>query len=88
MPICRFCKKEQTDESVVTCEGRSANLKFNDGEVRAMIPFKSDDPEDRCHDCNVKSGGIHHVGCNVEECPSCGGQVINCPCKVIGGIPT
>ncbi len=35
---------------------------------------------DRCGDCNVKPGGIHHCGCDQERCPGCGRQLIMCPC--------
>ncbi len=34
-----------------------------------------------CHDCNVQPGGIHHIGCDWEECPTCGMQVISCSCS-------
>ena len=33
---------------------------------------------DRCDSCYVKLGGIHHFGCDMEPCPSCGGQLITC----------
>lgn len=33
-----------------------------------------------CHDCNVAPGGVHHWGCDVEECPKCHGQLISCGC--------
>ena len=36
-----------------------------------------------CHDCNVKIGGTHHVGCDMEYCPAEGWptQIFMCDCK-------
>lgn len=33
-----------------------------------------------CHDCAAVKGQFHVVGCDVERCPMCGGQVISCDC--------
>jgi ppGpp synthetase/RelA/SpoT-type nucleotidyltranferase len=33
-----------------------------------------------CHDCAAIKGQFHVVGCDVERCPACGGQVISCDC--------
>lgn len=33
-----------------------------------------------CGDCNCSVGQLHHVGCDLEECPRCHGQAIICGC--------
>jgi hypothetical protein len=35
----------------------------------------------RCDGCGVKPGGIHHMGCDLERCPRCNGQLIMCECS-------
>jgi hypothetical protein len=39
-----------------------------------------EDPPPACHDCNVRVGAAHHLGCDAERCPRCGGQLIGCGC--------
>jgi len=31
-----------------------------------------------CHDCDVKVGELHVLGCDMERCPICGNQLITC----------
>jgi hypothetical protein len=31
-----------------------------------------------CHDCGVAIGQLHHVLCDCETCPVCGGQALGC----------
>jgi hypothetical protein len=33
-----------------------------------------------CHDCRVIKGEFHVAGCDGEESPECGGQLISCDC--------
>ena len=51
------------------CGGRDTALPL----APLMLP-------ERCADCGVKHGGWHHLGCDVEECPRCGWQLISCGC--------
>lgn len=36
--------------------------------------------EHACHDCRVIKGEVHAPGCDGEECPACGGQLLSCEC--------
>lgn len=79
MAVCSWCESEMTDNTVDSCDANKS-INFQVGGVVDSIPYHNDDPEGRCHDCNVKSGGYHHPGCDMERCPKCGGQLISCGC--------
>lgn len=77
MAICKYCNQEMND--VDDC---SANriIEFPDGGKCHASTEHFDEPNGRCHDCNIKHGNYHHPGCDVERCPWCGGQLISCGC--------
>ena len=36
--------------------------------------------DEKCHDCGVHIGEVHKPGCDWEECPFCGRQLLSCEC--------
>lgn len=57
------------------------------GLVCKVIPYGSETRanfakhSEVCHDCSCKIGEYHMQGCDVEECPNCHCQLINCECN-------
>ncbi len=56
------------------------------GRLRRRMPFGTETlwgkrtATTRCRDCGVRAGAVHHVGCDIEQCPVCGAQLFCCDC--------
>jgi hypothetical protein len=49
-----------------------------------MIPWGKErgwSAKSRCGDCGVVRGGFHHLGCDIQRCPRCFGQMMSCDCR-------
>lgn len=81
MAICKHCGQEMTTASsclrVPVVSGGEEHEPVRYG---AETRFGAPPSEKRCHDCWVEPGGYHHPGCDWEECPVCGRQLISCDC--------
>lgn len=67
----------------------NTEITFKDGAKMPAVPYGQENrgsgveevEEGRsCHDCACLPGNFHHPGCDMEECPRCGGQAISCDC--------
>lgn len=47
---------------------------------REYVPLERMD-EELCPSCGVQTGDLHTLGCPVEVCPWCGGQLNRCNCR-------
>lgn len=86
---CPICNQTMADAD--SCD-LDRQIERDDGTTRAPIPYGAESKwegtgveppagNEQCHDCGVEAGGYHHPGCDMAECPFCGGQYLACGCR-------
>lgn len=81
MAICPVCEKEMRTTSGCSLK----RLHAIGGEAVKRLKVGEEDrgftPGSRCGDCGARYGYYHHLGCDLEDCPICGNQLISCDCR-------
>jgi hypothetical protein len=84
MAICRLCEREML--TAASCNVAALHI---DGHEYPVVPYGKETRygrrtanTQRCHDCGVQPGGLHHLGCDWAECPHCHGQLLSCTCPL------
>ena len=73
MVICELCEQEK--EKVYSCMKRlKEQIPFGNETQLSLVPHN-------CQECSVGMGGFHHLGCSVEQCSKCHGQLLFCLCE-------
>lgn len=81
LAYCPICKRSMKDAS--SCI--ATRIEYDDGVIFDAVPFGEETSGAvagavTCPDCGVKTGGLHHFGCEIEECPRCRGRLVLCHC--------
>ena len=53
-------------------------LPYDRAQVADSIGATIDDIANPCHDCDAADGELHTKGCDMEVCPACDGQRLQC----------
>jgi hypothetical protein len=82
MSVCSLCNLEM--QGKVSCV--PTPVLTNSG-AKLPIPYGRERRSPRqpanCGDCGAPTGGFHHRGCDLEQCPRCSDQLMGCGCTEI-----
>lgn len=74
MAKCENCKEDMSKVDSCTL----THIKIGNKIYKRITSYH--DKNERCHDCNIVNGKVHHFGCDMERCPVCKDQLAFCEC--------
>jgi len=70
-------------QDMTTAQSCCFEALHRDGVHISLVPHRPPNGRSRgkaCGDCGVSPGGWHHLGCDLQRCPLCRGQLLSCDC--------
>jgi hypothetical protein len=81
MVICTFCGNDMIHGTTCSEEPlRIGGVQYEPIRWGQEKGYRFRYMTERCGDCNVPKGAVHHHGCDLEQCPACYSQAISCGC--------
>ncbi|MGH9127619.1 MAG: hypothetical protein ACRDY2_01315 [Acidimicrobiales bacterium] len=81
MATCTLCYREMTQEVSCAPDPLVIHNRFYEPIRWGDERHWPTDGRAACGDCGAPPGGVHHHGCDIEECPACRRQAISCGCQ-------
>lgn len=79
MSECQLCGREMTTADSCALEALHQNgRRFPLARLGQESGWRG--RAERCGDCGIARGGLHHPGCDLQDCPVCGRQLLSCGC--------
>jgi hypothetical protein len=82
MATCQACEREMLDHTGCAM----THIEYPDGAQRQRTLYGAEalgGLPSTCGDCGAARGCIHHMNCDMEECPRCGRQLLGCDCRPV-----
>jgi hypothetical protein len=81
MAMCAFCGNDMIHGTTCSEERlRIGGVEYEPIRWGGEKGYPFQNMTERCGDCNVPKGAVHHHGCDLEQCPACYSQAISCGC--------
>ncbi len=79
--ICIYCGNDMIyGTSCTEASIRIGGLDYPPVRCGEETGYRFAEVTERCGDCGVPKGAVHHHGCDLEQCPACEAQLLSCGC--------
>lgn len=78
--LCGDADSTQCEDRVLVFGVETESTRMTPIEFGSEPMYDDWKPAFHCPECGVSSGSYHHLDCELEICPNCGDQLVDCAC--------